>query len=388
MRIYLDHNATTPLRDEVVEAMIPVLARSYGNPSSTHAEGAEARALVDRARDQVAEALGVSANEVLFTAGATEANNTVLRGVAATWAGQEAGREARQIVTSQTEHPSIEAPCASLEDEGIRVVRLAVDPDGLLDADEFSAALSDPRTLLASVLWANNETGVLQPIAELAELARARGVSLHVDATQALGKLPVDLGSLPVDFLSCSAHKLNGPKGVGCLVVRQGRSLPPLLAGGPQERTRRGGTENVAGIVGFGVACDLARRELASRGARYAQLRDRLWEGIRAKVPRVRRNGSSKCLLPNTLNVEFCETPGEVLLQALDLEGVAASAGAACHAGAISPSHVLTAMGRTPEQARGSLRFSVGHGNDEEQIDRVVELLVLLVERARSAEAP
>lgn len=384
MRIYLDHNATTPLRDEVVEAMVPVLARSYGNPSSTHAEGAEARALVDRAREQVAATLGVSADEVLFTAGATEANNTVLRGVAAA----SETHAARQIVTSQTEHPSVEAPCASLEDQGIRVVRLAVDPDGLLDPDEFAAALSDPGTLLASVLWANNETGVLQPIAELAELAQARGVALHVDATQAVGKLPVDLASLPVDFLSCSAHKLNGPKGIGCLVVRQGRSLPPLLAGGPQERARRGGTENVAGIVGFGVACDLARRELTSRGARYAQLRDRLWEGIRAKIPRVRRNGSSEFLLPNTLNVEFCETPGEVLLQALDLEGVAASAGAACHAGAISPSQVLTAMGRTPEQARGSLRLSVGHGNDEEQIDRVVELLVLLVERARAAEAP
>jgi cysteine desulfurase len=308
--------------------------------------------------------------------------------VAAAAAGQEAGQGERQIVTSQTEHPSVEAPCAWLEDEGMGIVRLAVDSDGLLDPNEFAAAVSAPHTLLASVLWANNETGVLQPIAELTELARARGVLLHVDATQALGKLPVDLGSLPVDFLSCSAHKLNGPKGVGCLVVRQGRSLPPLLAGGPQERTRRGGTENVAGIVGFGVACDLARREVDSRGARYAQLRDRLWEGIRAKVPRVRRNGSSECLLPNTLNVEFCETPGEVLLQALDLEGVAASAGAACHAGAISPSQVLTAMGRTPEQARGSLRFSVGHGNDEGQIDRVVELLVLLVERARVAEAP
>lgn len=384
MRIYLDHNATTPLRDEVVEAMVPVLARSYGNPSSTHAEGAAARRLVDRAREQVAAALGVAADEVLFTAGATEANNSVLRGVVAASQGCETAR----IVTSQAEHPSVEVPCALLEEEGTAVDRLAVDSNGLLEPAAFAASLADPQTALACVLWANNETGVVQPIAELAEHARARGVLLHVDATQAVGKLPVDLASLPVDFLSCSAHKLNGPKGVGCLVVRRGRSLPRLVAGGPQERGRRGGTENVAGIVGFGVACDLARRELASRGARYAQLRDRLWEGIHAKVPRVRRNGSSEWLLPNTLNVEFCETPGEVLLQALDLEGVAVSAGAACHAGAISPSQVLTAMGRTPQQARGSLRFSVGHGNDEGQIDRVVELLVECVERARAAEAP
>jgi cysteine desulfurase len=384
MRIYLDHNATTPLRDEVVEAMLPVLARSYGNPSSSHAEGAAARVLVDRAREQVAAAIGASPDEVLFTGGATEANNTVLRGVAE----MPPLDEARRVVTSQVEHPSVEEPCAWLERGGVKVTRLGVGPDGLLDLEQLAAALSDEPPLLASILWANNETGVVQPIAEIAELARARGVPLHVDATQALGKLPVDLRSLPVDYLSCSAHKLNGPKGVGCLVVRESRCFVPLLSGGPQERARRGGTENVAGIVGFGVACELASREGVERAARYARLRDRLWEGLRAKIPDLRRNGSSECLLPNTLNVEFCETPGEVLLQALDLEGVAVSAGAACHAGAVSPSYVLTAMGRTPEQARSSLRLSVGHGNDEDQIDRVVELLVELVARARAAEAP
>jgi cysteine desulfurase len=289
---------------------------------------------------------------------------------------------------TQAEHPSVLEPCALLESQGVRITRVAVGSDGLVDLDEFAAALSAEHTLLASVIWANNETGVVQPIAELGELARDRGVPFHVDATQALGKLSLDLERLPIDFLACSAHKLNGPKGVGCLVVREGHALPPLVAGGPQELRRRGGTENVAGIVGFGVASALARVECSERAERYAVLRDRLWEGIRAKVPDVRRNGSSERMLPNTLNVEFRGAAGEVLLQALDLEGVAASAGAACHSGAISPSHVLTAMGRTPEEARSALRFSVGYGTEEGQIDRVVELLVELVERARSVKAP
>ena len=199
-----------------------------------------------------------------------------------------------------------------------------------------------------------------------------------------MGKVAVDWQAMRADFLSCTAHKLNGPKGVGALVVRGGREVPPLLAGGPQERRRRGGTENVAGIVGLGVACDLARRELAERGERYAALRDRLWEGLRSKVPGTRRNGASQSVLPNTLNVELAGVPGEILLQALDLEGVAASAGAACHSGAITPSHVLTAMGRSPEQARSSVRFSVGHGVDEQQVDRAVELVAELAERVRT----
>jgi cysteine desulfurase len=242
--------------------------------------------------------------------------------------------------------------------------------------------------LLASIMWVNNETGVIQPLPKLAAIAAERGVPFHSDAVQALGKLPLSLAALPLDFASFSAHKLGGPKGVGALVVREGHEIPPLLAGGPQERGRRGGTENVASIVGFGVTCRLAREELEERGHRYAALRDRLWEGIQKRIPDVRRNGAPDSVLPNTLNVEIIGAPGEVLLQALDLEGVAASAGAACHSGAISPSHVLTAMGRTPEQARSSLRFSVGHGVDEAQIDRVVELLAELAERARRMPSP
>ncbi len=381
MRIYLDHNATTPLRDEVLEAMLPWLREGFGNPSSGTAEGAAARGAVDRAREQVAACLQVKPQEIVFTAGATESNNTVLQGALG-----EAGWT-RRVVTTGTEHPSVMEPVAFFEARGRRVTRVAVDAEGLLDPAALAEAIADDRPLV-SVLWANNETGVVQPIEEIAALVQERGGCLHVDATQALGKWPLDLLAVPVDLLACSAHKLNGPKGVGCLFRREGTEIEPLLRGGPQEQGRRGGTENVAGIVGFGVACELARTELEQRRERYGALRDRLWEGMRAKVPRVHRNGSDRHVLPNTLNVEFSEADGEALLQALDLEQVAVSAGAACHSGSISPSHVLTAMGRTPDQARGSLRFSVGHGVDEAQIDRTVDLLGEFVPRVRDPVAP
>jgi cysteine desulfurase len=238
-----------------------------------------------------------------------------------------------------------------------------------------------------SAIFANNETGVIQPVAEIAALAKSHGALVHTDATQAVGKIPVDVGPLPVDLLSLSAHKLNGPKGVGCLVVRGGLAFEPLLHGGPQERRRRGGTENVAGIAGLGAACALAAAELPTRAVEQARLRDRLWSGIREKIARVRRNGCEDAVLPNTLNVEFEGVAGELLLQALDLEGVAVSAGAACASGSIDPSPVLLAMGRSSAQARGSLRLSVGHGVSEAQIDRVLLLLPDLVERARRAGA-
>ncbi|MEE8580452.1 MAG: cysteine desulfurase family protein [Myxococcota bacterium] len=381
MPIYLDHNATTPLRDEVVEAMLPWLREGYGNPSSGHALGAAARAAVERAREQVAHCLGAAPIEIFFTAGATESNNWVLQGLV--------GPDARfsQLVTTATEHPSVVEPAALLEARGVTVRRVVVDWDGRLEPAAVAEATGAAHPLV-SIIWANNETGVVQPIEEIAPVLKARGACLHVDATQALGKWPLDLRSVPIDLLSCSAHKLNGPKGTGCLFIREGGELPPLLRGGPQERGGRGGTENVAGIVGFGVACELARQELEARMERYAALRDRLWEALCAKVPGVHRNGSSEHVLPNTLNVEFEGTAGELLLQALDLEEVAVSAGAACHSGSIDPSHVLSAMGRTPEQARASLRLSVGHGVDEAQVDRVVNLLAELVPRVREAQTP
>jgi len=379
MRIYLDHNATTPLRDEVAEAMTLTLREVYGNPSSTHAEGAAAKAALARAREQVAGCLGAEPAEVIFTGSATEANNTVLAQQL------EAGDEPGHIVTSGIEHPSVIAPCEWLEGAGARVTRLGVDTDGLLTPDAVFEALT-PETRLVSLIWANNETGVVQPIAGIASGLRERGVRLHVDATQAIGKWPIDLRRVPADYLSCSAHKFNGPKGTGCLVARTGAPVVPLLRGGPQERRLRGGTENLAGIVGMGVAAELAQHELEGRMAHYAALRDQLWRGIEKRIDDVHRNGSTDHVLPNTLNLEFRGAAGEVLLEALDLEGVAVSAGAACHSGSISPSHVLTAMGRTPEQARGCLRLSVGHGVDAAAIDRVCDLFAVLVPRARAAD--
>jgi cysteine desulfurase len=379
-RIYLDHNATTPLRDEVVAAMSEALRANFGNPSSTHAEGSAARALVENARAEVAALLGVASGEVIFTAGATEANNAALRGALAARAGRN------HVVTTTVEHPSVEEPLRALERAGkARVTRVPVDANGRLDADAFAAAVTE-ETALAAVILANNETGVLQDVAKLAEAAHARGAWLHVDATQAVGKIPVDAVALGADLLAASAHKLNGPKGTGCLVARKHAAIPPLLLGGGQEKRRRGGTENVAGIAGFGVACALARAELPARTPRLAALRDRLWVGIEAAIPRVRRNGDARFTLPNTLSVEFEHTAGEVLLEALDGEGVAVSAGAACHSGSVEPSAVLLAMGRTPAQARGTVRFSLGPSTTEAEIACVLALLPALVARVRALD--
>lgn len=378
MRIYLDHNATTPVRDEVAEAVLRVLRDVLGNPSSAHAEGAAARAEVESARERVAALVAARPSEVVFTGGASESNNLAILGIA-----RAANGSGRHLVTSAAEHPSVEEPLAALEIEGFRVTRVPVDADGLLDPDAVAAALT-PETSLVSILWANNETGVVQPVARIAERVRARGVPLHLDATQAIGKIPVRLDAVPADLVSASAHKFNGPKGVGFLVVRGERTLVPWLRGGSQERGRRGGTHNVPGIAGLGVAAELARRELDDRAARYASLREQLWSGIAAKVPRVRRNGSAVHVLPNTICVEFRDSAGDVLLEALDGEGVAVSAGAACASGSVHPSRTLIAMGRTPAEARASLRFSVGHGTTESQIERVLALLPDLVARVRS----
>jgi cysteine desulfurase len=381
MRIYLDHNATTPVRPEVADAMDAVQRLFFGNPSSVHEEGSATKLECDRARLRVARLLGVGPGDVLFTGGATEANNTALLGLLA-----QHKEGAGHIVTTNVEHPSVDAPLEWLEGMGWRVTRVPVDSDGRVDDGAVAAAIT-PETALITVIWANNETGVLQPVEAIAAVARERGVLFHSDATQAVGKVSVDLSDVPADLLSLSAHKLNGPKGVGCLIARGDITFEPLLRGGPQERRRRGGTENVAGIAGLGVACELAQQELPERGARYCALRDRLWEGLQAKVPGIRRNGSEDDVLPNSLNVEFEGAAGEVLLQALDLEGVAVSSGAACASGTIEPSHVLVAMGRSPEAARGSLRMSVGYGVDEAQIDRVLAILPDLVERSRRAGA-
>jgi len=381
MRIYLDHNATTPLRDEVVEAMARSLREDFGNPSSTHAEGTQARRRLEEAREQVAALVGAPASHVVFSAGATEANNWVLAALAA---GARTSRT-KKVVSTATEHPSVLEPLGVLEGAGWQIDRIPVSKDGLIDPAAVIAAAGDAA--LVSLIWANNETGVVQDMESIADGLRPLGTALHVDATQALGKWPVDLTKVPADFLACSAHKLNGPKGVGALVAREPEKLTPLLRGGPQERRLRGGTENLAGIVGFGAACDLARQELDARIGRYRALRDQLWTLLDASLEGLRRNGGSDSLLPNTLNVEFTGAPSDIMVQALDLEGVAVSAGAACHSGSVEPSHVLAAMGRSPEEARASLRLSVGHGNDETQIARAAEILIEIARRARRANA-
>ncbi len=378
MRIYLDHNATTPLRPEALEAMERALRDSYGNPSSVSFEGTRARALVEAAREQVAGLLSTEPARVRFTSGATEANNTLLFGRLA---------PGDHVVTTRIEHPSVAAPLEALAARGVEVDWIAPDASGCVPFEALAGAIRR-ETKLVSVIWANNETGAIQPIEALAALCRERGLWLHADATQAIGKLEIDLSRVPVDSLASSAHKLGGPKGIGALVLRDPAAVPAFLLGGGQERGRRGGTENVVGIAGYGAACRAAMRSGAPQAEAMRGLRDRLWQGLQTGVGGVRWNGDPARTLPNTLNVEFSGIAGEVLLQALDLEGVSVSAGAACHSGSIEPSKTLLAMGRTPDEARGSLRFSLGQGVDAAQIERVVELLGKLVPRIRALGAP
>lgn len=377
MRIYLDHNATTPLHPEVGEAMARASRDVWGNPSSPHAEGHAARSRIESAREAVAGLLGVAPRRIVFNSGATEGNCSVFHGL-----GRQPGG-GRRVLVSAVEHPSVSAPAQALEARGYRVETLPVDADGLVDPGLLESRLG-AEVALVSVQWANHETGVLQPIGALAAPLRERGIPFHVDATQRAGRLPIDLAPLGLAALTLSAHKFNGPKGVGCLVLGEGALDVSLCSGGGQERGRRAGTENLLGIIGLGRAAEIAVDGLAERASVDAALRDRLWRGIEDAIPGVRRNGAPQQVLPNTLNVEFADTPGEVLLQALDLEGVAASLGAACSSGSIEPSPVLLAMGRGVEAARASLRFSLGLGVDAAQIDRVLALLPGLVARARA----
>ena len=380
-RIYLDHNATTPVRSEAVAAMLRALQEDWGNPSSVHWAGSVARDALVRAREQVAALLGSSPDTVVFTSGATEASNTVIRHAA-----RRAPGQGDHVVTCSTEHPAVLEVCEELREEGLRVTVLPVERDGRLDPERFAAALGE-STLLASVMWVNNETGVIQPIPELAERARARGVPFHTDAVQALGKLPLELGRLPVDYASFSAHKLGGPKGIGALYVREGLRIGSLLRGGPQERRRRAGTENVPGAVGFGAACEAAGRDMVERGRKLGALRDRLWEGISAKIPDAQQNGSLEHRVPHTLSVSFVGADGEALVAALDLEGIAVASGAACASGSTEPSHVLVAMGIPQRIGAGSIRVSLGVGTDEAEIEALLAVLPDIVARVRVAHA-
>jgi cysteine desulfurase len=376
-RIYLDHNATTPVAPEVLEAMLPFLRDDYGNASSLHWFGQRARAATEDARAEVATLIGAEPSEVVFTASGSESDNMALRGVAART------REPRRgIVTTTIEHHAVVNTVKAMRDEGRSVELVGVDVEGRVRLEEVQAAV-DERTALVSVMLANNETGVLQPVREAAALAHGRGALVHCDAVQAAGKVPIDVAALDVDLLTLSAHKLYGPKGVGCLYVRRGTALAPLVTGGSQERNRRAGTVNVAGVVGFGAAAARARARLETDPVRLAALRDRL-EARLLSIPGASRNGADP-RLPNTTNVSFESTEAEGLVMALDLAGVAVSTGAACAAGGTEPSHVLRAMGFPPERVESSLRLSLGRSTTEEQVDRAAGIVRDCVARQRSA---
>jgi cysteine desulfurase len=375
-RIYLDHNATTPIDPRVLEAMVPVLRDGVGNASSLHWFGQRARAAVDDARGEVASLVGASPSEIVFTGGGTEADNLALRGVVA------AAREPRRkVLYSAIEHHAVVHTARALAEEGVPVQAVRVDAEGRLDLADLRAKL-DEQTALVAVMFANNETGVLQEIGEVVRLSHEQGALVHCDAVQAAGKVPVDVRAVDVDLLALSAHKIYGPQGVGALYVRRGSRLKPLLRGGSQERNRRAGTENVAGIVGLGRAAALARAHLAEEAPRLAALRDRLELRLLA-IPGARRNGGSP-RVPNTVNVSFERTEAESLLLALDLEGLAVSTGAACAAGAMEPSHVLRAMGLSLERVQGSVRFSLGRANTEADVDRAGDLVAAAVLRQRA----
>lgn len=364
--IYLDYNATTPVLPEVVDAMLPYLQQHFGNPSSAHALGRRAHAGVDAARVQVAALLGCDADEILFTSGGTESNNLAVQGLASI-----AARP--RVVTSTIEHPSIAAPLQRMESRGVPVVRMAVDVDGRIQPNAYAAAI-DETVALVTIMHANNETGVLQPVADIAAAARRAGALMHTDAAQSVGKVSVDVRRLQVDLLTLAGHKLYAPKGVGALYVRRGVRPAPLMLGAGHEGGIRPGTENVASIVGLGVACDVARRDLMSECLRIVAMRDRLWEGLRAAIPGLQLTGQSVERLPNTLNVRFPGYNGSTILQAAP--EIAASAGSACHAGNDAPSAVLIAMGIPVEDARGAVRLSLGRGTVENDIDRTIKALL------------
>jgi cysteine desulfurase len=378
--IYMDHAATTPVHPEVVEAMLPHLSKSFGNPSALHALGREAHEAVSAARESVADVLGCRPTEVIFTSGGTESDNAALRGSAHSL--QDKGKH---IITSSIEHHAVTHACHRLEEEGFEVTYLPVDEHGMVHVGDLEAASRDD-TILVSVMAANNEIGTIEPIADLARAVKSKnsGILFHTDAVQGAGALDLNVDRLGVDMLSLSAHKFYGPKGVGVLYLREGTRFLPQILGGGQEANRRAGTENVAGIVGVATALRLAAENSESNVEHCQRLRDRLIDGIMSKVPDTRINGHPTQRLPNNVNVSFSYIEGEAVLLNLDLRGVASSSGSACASGAEDPSHVLTAIGVPRDLARGSLRLTVGTGNSDSDVDYVLEALRDIVQRLRA----
>jgi cysteine desulfurase len=375
-QVYVDHSATTPMREEVLETMLPYLKDHYGNPSSIHAQGRSVRRAIEEAREKTALAIGAKPEEIFFTAGGTESNNLTLRGAA-----KKRG-SAGHIITSGIEHHAVFDVCRDLEAEGHRVTYLPVDQYGIIDPAAVEAAITDD-TFIISIMSANNEIGSIQPIKEIGAIAAQRGLLFHSDAVQVVGQLPINVKDLNLDFLSLSAHKFNGPKGIGALYKRKGIKITPLYRGGSQEHKLRPGTENVPGIIGLGLAIELAVAEMAVKAELLTGLRDRLIDGL-LKIEDVILNGpDGKLRLPGNVNVSFKYIEGESVLLSLDLQGIAASSGSACSSGSLDPSHVLSAVGLDHQTAHGSIRFSLGRGNSEEDIDYILEKLPPIIEKLR-----
>ena len=377
MSIYLDYNSTTPVDPRVLAAMLPYLAENFGNANSIHSSGQRARAAVDAARQAVAELLGAKAAEIVFTCGGTEADNLAIFGIV-----NPCDQPRKHVVTTAIEHHAVLNTAQALEKQGVDVTYVPVSREGIVDPGDIREAIR-PETVLLSVMLANNEIGTIQPIEEIGRIAAEEDVYFHCDAVQAAGKMAIDVRKLGVDLLSISGHKLYAPKGVGALFVKAGTELGPMFFGGHHERDRRPGTENVPGIVGLGKAAQLAMENLDADAARLAALRDRFENALLA-LPGVRVNGSMPGRAPNTSNLSFDAAGGEALVIALDLQGVMCSSGAACSSGAVEPSHVLTAIGLTPDQARSSLRFSLGRPTTEQEIDEAIRIIPPVVERLRA----
>ena len=374
--VYADNAATTPVSKEVLDAMMPCFTEEFGNPSSLHAKGRSAKALLDSAREKVAKALGATAAEIYFTSSGTEADNWAIRGAATRMRAK--GRT--HIITSKIEHPAVLNTCRALEKEGFSVTYLGVDSDGVVDLDELRSVISD-KTALVTVMYANNEVGTIEPIEEITEIAHAAGALMHTDAVQAVGNVDIDLSSLKVDMLSLSGHKLHAPKGIGALFVRRGVVINNLIEGGGQEKRKRAGTENLPYIVGLARALELAKEKLPEM-QRVREMRDRLIEGL-TKIPYSKLNGHRTNRLPGTVNVGFEFIEGESLLLWLDIAGIAASTGSACSSASLEPSHVLISMGVPHEKAHGSLRLSISTENTDEDVDYILQEVPAIVKKLR-----
>jgi cysteine desulfurase len=379
--IYFDNNATTRVLPEVFEAMRPFLTERYGNPSSIHRFGSQVAQSIHEARQRVAAAIGASDPvEVMFTSCGTEGDNAAIRGML------EARPDKRHIVTTLVEHPAVMGLCQHLEKKGYRVTWLGVNQDGMLDLNELRDALTD-QTALVSIMWANNETGVIFPIEEIGEIVKAKGIPFHVDAVQAAGKIPLSVKDCPVDLLTISGHKFHGPKGVGALYVRRGIPFPPFIIGGHQERSRRAGTENVAGIVGMGKAAEIALKHLSEYSGKVQALRDQLEQSLQQSCPHCRVNGQGQDRLPNTSNISFRYLEGESILVLMDQNGICASTGSACTAGSSEPSHVLRAMSLPADWLQGAIRLSLSRFNTENEVRYVNEKMPSIVERLQGLSA-